>query len=150
MPRKSTTSLTTTPDALTVEEDSGPTPIGILAPRDSQYAASRLTVKVTGLPTDGAIFLSDGVTAIYNGERLTVSQLTGLMFKPTVGLFGTTSTFTYTVSDPSGTTATGMATLSIAPDSMPPVTASASLTVAENAAATPIGIAAPMDNYYAS
>jgi hypothetical protein len=110
-----------------------------------------VTVKVTSLPSDGTIYLSDGVTPIYVGEKLTVSQLTSLLFKPTAGLFGTSSTFTYTVSDPSGTTASGSATLSIAPDSLPPVTTSSSLTVAENAAATAIGIAAPTDpNYSAS
>src|SRR5437762_4790067 len=99
--------LTTTPDTLTVAESSGLTPIGVVPPKDTQYPSSKLIIKVTSLPSDGTIFLSDGVTRIYVGEKLTVTQLTGLLFKPTAGLFGTSSTFTYSVSDPSGATATG-------------------------------------------
>src|SRR5205807_610506 len=98
---------------------------------------------VAALPDDGTVLLSDGVTAVYVGETLTVLQLTGLEFKPTMGAFGQSSTFTYKVTDPSGRSATGTATLAIAADVLPPVTTAASLTVAENAAATPIGIAAP-------
>ena len=112
MAKKSTTStLTTTPDSLTVNENSGVSAIGILAPKDSLYAASRLTVTVTGLPTDGTVYLSDGTTSVRLGATLSVTQLIGLKFKPTTGLFGTSSTFTYRVSDPSGTTATGTAIL---------------------------------------
>src|SRR5260370_1017757 len=152
MSKKTTTSsITTTPELLQVNGDSGLIAIGIAAPKDSQYPASRLTVTVTGLPTDGTVYLSDGVTPVYHGETLSAAQLTGLMFKPTVGLFGTTSTLTYTVTDPSGARASGLATLAIGADTMPPVTTSASLTVAENAAPTAIGIAAPTDpNYSAS
>src|SRR5260370_445969 len=152
MSKKTTTSsITTTPELLQVNGDSGLIAIGIAAPKDSQYPASRLTVTVTGLPTDGTVYLSDGVTPVYHGETLSAAQLTGLMFKPTVGLFGTTSTLTYTVTDPSGARASGLATLAIGADTMPPVTTSASLTVAENAAPTAIGVAAPTDpNYSAS
>src|SRR5436305_31757 len=114
--------LTTTSDSLAVNENSGLTPIGIVAPSDSQYPSNKLTATVNTLPTDGTIFLSDGVTKVYVGEILTVAQLTSLLFKPTAGLFGTSSTFTYTVTDPAGIKATGSATLSIAPNSLLPVT----------------------------
>src|SRR5436305_991655 len=97
VPKKTTSSLTTFPDLITVGENSGPTPIGIVAPLDSLYPANRLTVKVTGLPTDGIVYLSDSVTQVSTGQTLTVSQLTGIVFKPTPGLFGTSSTFTYSV-----------------------------------------------------
>src|SRR5258707_1124111 len=145
MSKRSTNTLTTTPDSLTVNENSGATAIGILAPSDSNYSSSQLTVKMTGLPTDGTVLLSDGVTAVSNGGSLTVAQLTGLKFKPLAGTFGTSSTFTYTVTDPSGLSATSSAALGIAADSLPPMTTSASLTVAENSGPTPIGIAAPTD-----
>ena len=95
--------------------------------------------------------LADGVTAVTSGEILTVAQLTGLTFKPTSGVYSQSSQFTYSVSDPSGLSASGTATLAIAVASGGPQTTAASLTVAENAAATAIGIAAPTDpNYTAS
>jgi len=149
VPKKSSTStLTTTPDLLTVNENSGPTPIGIVAPVDSLYPSSRLTITVTALPSDGTVYLSDGVTPVSIGRTLSVAQLTTLIFKPTSGLFGTSSTFTYRVTDPSGTAATGIATVSIAADSRPPVTTAASLTVAQNSGPTSIGIVSPTDSKY--
>ena len=87
--------------------------MGIAAPIDPNYAASLLTVKVTGLPNDGTVLLSDGVTAVTSGETLSVAQLTGLKFQPTAGAFGKSSTFSYTGSDPSGLSTAGSATLSI-------------------------------------
>jgi hypothetical protein len=91
---------------------------------------------VTGLPTDGNLYLAGGLTRVYSGEILTAAQLTSLLFKPTFGLFGTSSSFTYAVSDPSGTRASGTAALTIAPDNLSPVTIPASLTVAENSGAS--------------
>jgi len=95
------------------------------------------------------VLLADGITKVYVGEILTVDQLTGLKFLATPGVFGQSSKFTYTVTDPTGGKASGSAILAIGPDTTPPVTTSASLTVAENAAATAIGIAAPIDANYA-
>jgi hypothetical protein len=37
-----------------------------------------LTVIATALPSNGTIFLADGVTPVIAGETLTVQQLTGL------------------------------------------------------------------------
>src|SRR5437588_4848890 len=151
MPKKSNSTLTTTPDSLTFSANSGLTAIGIVAPHDSLYPANRLSVTVTALPADGAIFFSDGITPVHVGRTLTVAQLTSLEFMPTPGLFGTISTFAYKVTDPSGKTAPGAANLSIAPDSLPPSTTSASLTVAENTGPATIGIVSPADpNYSAS
>ena len=62
---------------------------------------------------------SDGVTAVTAGQTLSVAQLTGLMFKPTAGLFGQSSTFSYKVTDPSGLSTTGAATLGIGPAAVP-------------------------------
>jgi hypothetical protein len=102
--------LVTTPASLTVGEDSGPTPIGIQAPSDANFAASALTVTVTALPNDGTVFLADGKTVVTVGESLTVAQLTGLEFMLAQDN-GQTSTFAYSVADPAGKTATGTATL---------------------------------------
>ncbi len=141
----------TTATALTVAENSGATPIGIPPPTDADYAASALSVKVIGLPTDGTVVLSDGSTAVSVGESLTVTQLTGLEFKATSSAFAQSSNFAYSVSDPTGSTASGSATLSIGPQNAPLVTTPTSLTVVENSGATPIGIVAPSDaNYTAS
>jgi hypothetical protein len=136
---------------LTVYENSGLTNIQIPPPTDNRYSSSLLIITVRALPTDGTIFLADGVTKVSVGETLTVAQLTGLKFGAAPGLFGVSSTFAYSVTDPSRSSATGLATITIAPDSLPPVTTAVSLTVAENANATAIGIAAPTDpNYTAS
>lgn len=147
---KRASTLTTTAAALTVSENSGATAINIVAPSDPRYPASKLLVTITGLPTDGMVLLSDGLTPVWDGETISAAQLSGLTFKPTAWLFGQTSTFTYTVTDPSGATATGIATLSVAPDALPPTTTAATLTVAANAAPTPIGIVAPADPNYAA
>ena len=140
-----TTPPTTSAASLTVAENAGTTAIGIAVPSDPNYAAAQLSVTVTALPSDGAVLLSDGVTAVTAGQTLSVAQLTGLMFKPTAGHFGQSSTFGYNVTDPSGLSTTGTATLAIGPDTTPPTISAASLTVAENAGATAIGITAPSD-----
>src|SRR5712691_3505960 len=113
------TKITTTSRTLTVPENTIATTIGLVAPIDTGYSASQLTIKVTGLPTDGTVLLADGVTAVYVGEVLTVAQLTGLKFLATSGVFGTSSTFSYSVSDPSGTKASGSTTLAIGPETTP-------------------------------
>src|SRR5205823_4436358 len=97
----------------------------------------------TGLPSDGTVLLADGVTAVTSGEILTVAQLTGLTFKPNSGVFSQSSTLSYTVTDPTGLSTSGSATLAIGPDTTPPVTADPTLTVAENSGPTAMGIAAP-------
>src|SRR5207247_46031 len=86
-----TTPPVTTDPTLTVTPNSSATPIGIPAPTDPNYSTSQLSVTVTGLPTDGTVLLSDGVTAVTAGEALTVAQLTSLMFRPTAGLAGQSS-----------------------------------------------------------
>ncbi len=99
----------TTPALLTVAETAAATTIGIVAPTGS----GTLSVTVTGLPTDGTVFLADGVTAVTNGEVLTTSQLTGLKFAPTTNLSSQTSQFTYSVADSTGLVAAGYATLGV-------------------------------------
>ena len=130
---------------LTVAANSGATPIGILAPTDASFASSALNVSVTGLPTDGKVVLSDGTTPVSVGQSLTVAQLMGLEFVPTSEASGQSSSFSYSVSDPTGATTSGSATLSIGPSNVSLVTTPTSLTVAENSGAMPIGIMAPSD-----
>ncbi len=136
--------------SLTVAENSGPTPIGIAAPYDANFAASQLSAKVTGLPTDGSVFLADGTTAVTLGQSLSVAQLAGLEFAPTTGVFGQSSSFSYTVSDPSGASTNGTATLSVGPQNAALTTTPVSLTVPANSPATPVGIQAPSDANFAA
>ena len=146
----STTLLLTTPSFLAEPQNGATSPMGIDAPVDVNYAASALTVKLTALPSNGTVQLSNG-TAVTVGQTLTVAQLTGLVFKPGTGASSssTISSLTYSVSDPGGNTATGAVLLDETPDT-PPVTVAASLTVAPNALATPIDIQAPTDASYSS
>lgn len=84
--------LVTTPTSLTVAENSGTTPIGIVAPSDANFDSSQINARVTALPMDGAVLLANGTSPVTVGESLTVAQLTGLMFKPTQGSTGQNST----------------------------------------------------------
>src|SRR5262249_14527533 len=113
-------------------------------------SALQLGVTVTGLPNDGTVFLPDGVTAVTTGQVLTVAQLTALLFEPTAGTPNSSSAFTYSVSDPSGLSSAGMATLVIASDTAPPVTSDPTLTVAPNSGAVAMGISAPTDSSYSA
>ena len=110
--------LVTTPASLTVAENSVATAIGIKAPSDVSFSPSQLTVTVTALPTDGTVLLANGTTPVALGQSLSVSQLTGLLFKPTQDNTGHTSSFGYSVSDPAGTTASGSAALTTGPNSI--------------------------------
>ena len=134
--------------SLTVTENTLATGIGIPTPADANYPSSALTVTVTGLPSNGIVLLADGVTPVTPGELLSVQQLTGLSFRPTLNSFGVSSSFAFRVSDPAGNTASATATLTIGPSTTPVVTHSALLSVPENSPATPIGISAPVGADY--
>ena len=139
-----TTPVLTSWNSLTVPQNAGATPIGISAPTDANFSSSSLSVKITALPTNGTVFLSDGTTAVSAGQTLTVAQLTGLKFKSAATGAGKISSLSYTVSDPAGKSLAGSALLVVGPNT-PPVVASTQLTVAANSGATPIGITTPTD-----
>ena len=143
------TPVKTTWTSLTVPVNSPATAIGIPAPTDTNYASSQLTVKVTAVPTDGTVLLSDGATAVILGEALTLAQLAGLEFKPGASSSGQDSTFSYSVTDPANNSATGSVLLEVTADTAP-VTTSTSLTVAENSGVTRIGIPTPTDASFAA
>ena len=77
--------------SLTVAENSLATAIAIASPTDTNFASSALVVTVTALPSDGTVLLADGITPVYVGEVLTVAQLIGLRFRPTLNSFGSVS-----------------------------------------------------------
>ena len=144
-----TTPVLTSWKSLTVPQNAGATPIGISAPTDANYSSSSLSVKITALPTNGTVFLSDGTTAVTAGQTLTVAQLTGLTFKSAATGAGKISSLNYSVSDPAGKSSAGTALLVVGPNT-PPVAAPTQLTVAANSGATPIGITAPTDANFPS
>ena len=114
-----TTPPSTQPASLTVAENAAATAIGIAGPTDPNYATASLTVTATGLPTNGTVYIAGG-SAVTSGESLTVAQLTGLQFLAAPGASGDSSTFTYSVGDPAGLSATGSASLSIGAGTTPP------------------------------
>ena len=136
--------------SLSVFAGGTPTAIGISVPSDTSYDPSSLQVLVTGQPTNGTLYLADGVTPVIAGQTLTVAQLAGLEFAGSLGTAANSSQFTYTVLDATGWSASGSATLSVVANPNGPQTSPASLTVAENAAPAAIGISAPTDPQYST
>uniref|UniRef100_UPI0035B0C731 Ig-like domain-containing protein n=1 Tax=Piscinibacter sp. TaxID=1903157 RepID=UPI0035B0C731 len=127
---------------ITVAEESTNTPLGLAAPTDVDGNA--LTITVTGLPAVGTITLADG-TPVTNGQVLTAAQLAGLQFDaPADQLAATTTTFSYSVSDGTTTVNAGT-TINVTPINDAPVASSSTITVAEESANTPLGLAAPTD-----
>jgi hypothetical protein len=82
--------LTESLTSLTVAENSLAAAIAIAAP-NTNFALLASAVTVTALPSDGTALLADGITPITLGETLTVAQLVGLQFRPTLDSFGTSS-----------------------------------------------------------
>ena len=87
--------------AITVDEASQDTGLGLTAPTDAD--GDTLTITVTGLPTLGQVTKADG-TAVNNGDSLTSEELTRLLYDAPSDYDGTDDPgdFTYNVSD--GTT----------------------------------------------
>jgi Bacterial Ig domain/von Willebrand factor type D domain/RTX calcium-binding nonapeptide repeat (4 copies) len=100
---------------LTVLEDSTSSPLGINAPTDVD--GDPLTITVTSIPdaTKGQIRLSDG-TVVTAGSTLTADQLTNLVFAPVANRSLDAGSFSYTVSDGQGGSASQTVSLSITPD----------------------------------
>ncbi len=83
---------------------SGPEDVALPTPlrgHDSDGTVSSITV--TTLPTQGTLFLPDGVTPVVAGMPLTPEQAAGLVFKPAHDFNGTTQ-IQFTVTDNSGDT----------------------------------------------
>ena len=136
--------------SLLVSESSLATAIGIAAPVDTDFGSAALAVTVTTLPSNGTVLLADGVTPVNLGQTLTVQQLTALRFRPALNIYGQSSSFAFTVSDPGGASVSATAALTIEPTTTPLLTTWTSLSVPQNTGATPVGILAPSDANYAS
>ena len=135
---------------LMVAENAAAAAIGLAAPTDPNYSTSQLTITVATLPNDGTVTLADGTTPVTADETLTAAQFTGLEFTPTHDAFATSSALTYTATDPAANSATGTATLAIGAAIGSLAVSSPTLNVAENAAATAIGLTGPSDPIYST
>jgi hypothetical protein len=91
-------------------EDGAPIALGLKAPTDAD--GDTLTIKVSGLPTGGTVKTSSG-TAVVNGQTLSVTQLTGLTFSPKANFNGSAGSFSYTVTDGKGGSASQAASVSV-------------------------------------
>ena len=100
---------------VTVLEDAANTGLAITAPTDVD--AEPLTITVTSVPNSakGDVRLSGGGGVVTNMQVLTAAQLTGLEFDPALNANGAAGTFSYSVSDGNGGTASQTVTLCITP-----------------------------------
>jgi hypothetical protein len=99
---------------LTLLEDAA-TSLNIAAPTDID--GDTLTILINTIPdsSKGAIRLSDG-TAVTAGQSLTLAQLTSLTFAPSANANGSAGSFSYTVSDGQGGSASQTVAITITPD----------------------------------
>jgi hypothetical protein len=113
-------------DGATVAEDSGANTIDVLL-NDSILPDIGETLVITGV-TQGA----NGTVAILGGG-------TAVSYTPNGNFFGVDS-FTYTISDGNGGTATAAVNVNVSPANDPPVTSDDSATVGEDSGASPIDV----------
>ena len=95
---------TANPDAVTVNEDTGPTVVSVLANDTSAPDVETLTVTAVTQPANGTVALVSNVVS----------------FTPVLNFNGQTS-FTYTISDGNGGTATATVTVTVTPINDAPV-----------------------------
>jgi RHS repeat-associated protein len=109
------TPITDLDKTLTLPEDAAPTPLNIAAPTDID--GDSLTILINTLPdsTKGEIRLSNG-TVVTAGQTLNLAELTSLLFAPVANANGSAGSFSYTVNDGQGGSATQAITLNITPD----------------------------------
>ncbi|MBL8788063.1 MAG: tandem-95 repeat protein, partial [Deltaproteobacteria bacterium] len=111
-------------DTLSVDENAAATVVPVLA-NDSDVDGDALTVTSVTQPANGQVTLSGGV----------------VRFTPAASFFGTTS-FTYTISDGKGGTATATVNVTVNAINHPPVARNDAITVAEDSGATIVDVLA--------
>ncbi len=115
-----------TADSATVAEDAAATAVPVLA-NDTDADSDALTISSV---TQG----SNGVVAITGGG-------TGLTYRPNANFFGS-DTFTYTIGDGNGGTATGTVSMTVTSVNDNPTAVADSATVAQNSGANTINVRA--------
>jgi Ca2+-binding RTX toxin-like protein/subtilase family serine protease len=130
---------------LTLSEDAAPIALGITAPTDAEN--NLLTITVASIPdiAKGQVLLGNN-TAVALNQTLSITELQQLVFAPVANANGSAGTFSYTVNDGNGGTASQTVTLNITPvNDVPVVNANKTLTLAEDASPLALGITAPTD-----
>ena len=109
-------------DDLTVAQNSPPTPLGLAGlgygpggGADENGQTLSYSVTSVPLPTLGDVVLSDGSTVVTPGAY-TLAQIQGMQFKAAPNIFGSSDTFSFTVTD-NGTT-NGVADFKTLPQSL--------------------------------
>ena len=99
---------------VTVVEDSGDTPLSIVAPSDPN--GDPLIITVTGLSDGelGTFHYADGTPLFLTGIQLTETELTGITFRPESNQNGT-GYFSYTVTDGNGGSDSQTVTIQVTP-----------------------------------
>ena len=121
---------------LTVLEDASSTSLNISTPTDGNGDSLTLTVETIPDGTKGQIFLGNNL--VNTGDLLTPQQLTSLVFVPSANANGAAGTFSYTVRDGQGGTASQTITLAITSVNDAPVAQDDTATTSQN---TPITLA---------
>jgi hypothetical protein len=103
----------------TVLEDAAATSLGIAMPTDADNDILSLTINSFPTADKGEIYLNG--TKVTQPNSLTIGQLKDLFFVPVANANGAAGTFSYTVSDGKGGTATQIITLDITPVNDPPI-----------------------------
>ena len=81
-----------------VPQDSGRLPMPLLAELPLGLGVDT-PVAITALPSNGSVFLADGMTALWPGQVITAAQLCGLTFRAAAGAVGQISLLRYRDSD---------------------------------------------------
>jgi uncharacterized repeat protein (TIGR01451 family) len=121
---------------LTVLEDASSTSLNISTPTDGNGDSLTLTVETIPDGRKGQIFLGNNL--VNTGDLLTPQQLTSLVFVPSANANGAAGTFSYTVRDGQGGTASQTITLAITSVNDAPVAQDDTATTSQN---TPITLA---------
>src|ERR1700730_16388060 len=119
-----------------VPQDCGRLPIPLFADLAASTAADTPVV-ITELPSNGSVFLADGMTAVVRGQAITAAQLCGLTFHPAADAVGQISLLRYRGSEEA---LTGEVLLVVGP-AVPSFGASETAATGDDSSVSPIAIA---------
>jgi hypothetical protein len=119
-----------------VPQDCGRLPIPLFADLAASTAADTPVV-ITELPSNGSVFLADGMTAVVRGQAITAAQLCGLTFHPAADAVGQISLLRYRGSEEA---LTGEVLLVVGP-AVPSFGARETAATGDDSSVSPIAIA---------
>src|SRR6202048_679782 len=119
-----------------VPQDCGRLPIPLFADLAAGTAADTPVV-ITELPSNGSVFLANGMTAVVRGQAITAAQLCGLTFRPAADAVGQISLLRYRGSEEA---LTGEVLLVVGP-AVPSFGARETAATGDDSSVSPIAIA---------